>query len=92
MWSFGCILYEMFRYTIKESKFDERQFQKERYLFQGKSCYPLSPVKNQNGEAEKGKNCVDKLDQVNIIVKGLGANSTNDLSFLTSEHAVKYVD
>jgi len=92
MWSFGCILYEMFRYTIKDKSFDERQFQKERYLFQGKSCYPLSPVKNQNGEAEKGKNCVDKLDQVKIIVKGLGANSTNDLSFLTSEHAVKYVD
>lgn len=25
-------------------------------------------------------------------MKGLGVHSTNDLSFLTSEHAVKYVD
>ena len=75
MWSFGCILYELFRYTLKaDGKFDEKLFQKERYLFQGKSCYPLSPVKNANGEAEKGKNQVDKQDQVKIIVKGLGGN------------------
>ena len=52
MWSFGCILYELFRYTLKDdnSKFDEKEFQKERYLFQGKSCYPLSPVKAKESE------------------------------------------
>ena len=27
-----------------------------------------------------------------IIVKGLGAATSNDLAFLTSEHAVKYVE
>ena len=49
MWSFGCILYELLRYTLKKvDNFAYEDFQKERYLFQGDSCFPLSPCKVVN--------------------------------------------
>ena len=46
MWSFGCILYELIKYTLKGNK-QEAEFKKERYLLDGTSCFPLSPVKNE---------------------------------------------
>ena len=34
---------------------------------------------------------ISKFDQVKVILKDLGPQTNNDLSFLTSEHAVQYV-
>ena len=50
MWSFGCILYELLKYTIRDPAMSMDEFKKERYLFQGNSCYPLTPIKKKNGE------------------------------------------
>jgi len=50
MWSFGCVLYELIKYTIRNVDSEEEDFEKERYLFQGTSCFPLSPMKDENGE------------------------------------------
>jgi len=47
MWSFGCIIYELLKYIMRENNND---FKKNRYLFKGTSCFPLSPIKNDNGE------------------------------------------
>jgi len=72
-------------------------------LFKGTSCFPLSPLtenkeKNvsnkestQAPQAKSKKKVVGKDDQVRLILKALGPQSSNDLSFLTSTHAVKYV-
>jgi len=51
MWSFGCILYELLKYTIRDSSLPIDEFKKDRYLFQGTSCYPLTPAKKKEGEA-----------------------------------------
>ena len=65
IWSFGCILYELIRYTQKNDETFEKEFQKLRYLFQGTSCYPLSPCKNRQADPVKEtqeKHAISKLD------------------------------
>ena len=59
LWSLGCIIYELLMYisfTGNDEKF-KTDFQKARYLFQGNSCFPLSPFgKKEKGEKdEKGR-------------------------------------
>ena len=49
MWSFGCILYELLKYTKRDPSMSAEEFKEERYLFKGTSCYPLTPMK-KNGE------------------------------------------
>jgi len=50
MWSFGCVLYELLKYTIRDPHSDIKDFvDKERILFQGASCFPLSPVNHSKG-------------------------------------------
>jgi len=34
---------------------------------------------------------IGPTDQVKVILKSIGEQSTNDLSFLTSSHAIQYV-
>jgi mitogen-activated protein kinase 1/3 len=55
LWSMGCIVYELLMYiTFKGS--DEqfkKEFQKTRYLFQGNSCFPLSPFGKKDKDKEK---------------------------------------
>ena len=51
LWSFGCILHELLKYTLNKqdaSSFCYDDFSKVRYLFQGDSCFPLSPCKIAN--------------------------------------------
>lgn len=100
MWSFGCILFELLKYFTKDVKTFEKNFQKERYVFQGTSCFPLSPCKNDkndeiNAESKdkdgKKKKSVGQQDQIKVILRGLGAQTDADLSFLTSDHAITYV-
>ena len=50
MWSFGCILFEMLKFTTRDSQISTDEFKKERYLFKGTSCYPLTPIKKPDGE------------------------------------------
>lgn len=57
MWSLGCIVFEMLMYLL-HNKDDEayynEHFQALRFLFQGDSCFPLSPKdKNKNPESSK---------------------------------------
>jgi len=60
MWSFGCILYELLKYSIRDRNASIADFNtQERFLFKGASCFPLSPVKDQNGEKT---NIVAKTD------------------------------
>mmetsp|Transcript_363 Transcript_363/g.300 ORF Transcript_363/g.300 Transcript_363/m.300 type:complete len:138 (+) Transcript_363:2307-2720(+) len=102
LWSFGCIIYELLQYILYEQS--ETQFRKEfhriRYLFQGNSCFPLSPCnkddddgakKGAKKEGDKKYHVISKNDQVKVILKDLGIQSDNDLSFITSEHAIQYV-
>jgi hypothetical protein len=65
-------------------------------LFQGNSCFPLSPCGKDDKEQKDKKDdkklhVISKNDQVKVILKDLGIQSDHDLSFITSEHAIQYV-
>lgn len=97
MWGFGCILHELLRYIVDQG--DDAAFKdypKDRFLFQGQSCFPISPVRNfevnpAEAEGMQHKKVVGKQDQVLMILKGLGTQTDNDLSFITSDFTKKYV-
>jgi serine/threonine protein kinase len=74
MWSLGCIIYEILQYVQtnrSETFYDD--FPSKRYLFQGGSCFPISPcVKKQKVYADKKKRVIGKTDQMKVILRGLG--------------------
>ena len=79
MWSFGCIVFELLQYLVHNND-DEKQYNKEfqdiRFLFQGDSCFPLSPLdksKQKTGSDGKKQHCISKLDQVKVILRDIGA-------------------
>jgi len=48
MWSFGVIMHELIKLTLRGFTLSLEDFIKQRYLFKGTSCFPISPAKNQN--------------------------------------------
>ena len=50
LWSFGCICHELLQYVQKNSETFYEDFQQKRYIFQGGSCFPLSPCKKNQGD------------------------------------------
>lgn len=52
-------------------------------LFKGKTCYPLSPKREGEMEAE--------VDQLRLILKTLGKPAEGDLCFLEEKKHVEYV-
>ena len=48
MWSLGCIIYELIQYFFKNKNESDLSFNKDRILFKGKSCFPLSPCDKIN--------------------------------------------
>lgn len=96
MWSFGCIIFELLQYVQKNPDTFHKEFQQKRYLFQGGSCFPLSPCKKQKTEeksssSNKKFNMIGSTDQVKVILRSIGEQTDSDLSFLTSSHAIQYV-
>ncbi len=73
MWSFGCILFELIQFTIKTGT--SKEFSNDRYLFKGKSCFPLTPIDKKNDDLEMDgvtDGVVGQHDQMNVILRGLG--------------------
>jgi hypothetical protein len=65
-----------------------------RFLFQGDSCFPLSPLdksKQKTNKEGKKQHCISKLDQVKVILRDIGRQSESQLSFISSKHAISYV-
>ena len=60
MWSLGCIIYELLQYMYfkKDDLLFKKEFQKHRYLFQGYSCFPLSPCSDNNSKKNESKGSV----------------------------------
>jgi len=53
----------------------------------------LSPLDKQKNKSKEGKkqHCISKLDQVKVILRDIGHQSDNQLSFISSKHAISYV-
>ena len=62
---------------------------KNRVLFKGASCFPLSPRSNKN-EQYQNVNIISKQDQLYLTFKVLGKQTDEDLSFLSNDHMVDY--
>ena len=85
MWSLGCILFEMIHSTYKELP------SREKHAFQGDSCYPISPINKTAEQDEADVNVISKGDQMLCILRMLGDQNTNDLSFIANKKAKKYI-
>ena len=66
MWSFGCCLYELIHMMKSEHKI----------MFQGDSCYPLSPKIVNNTKL------LSNSDQVKIIINRIDPLKDQDLVFI----------
>lgn len=82
IWSLGCILSEML-FCITFEDFKDR----DRILFPGESCYPLSPSPYESNEEVDWQ----QDDQLNIIIQMIGGIDKQDASFITDKKAIKYI-
>lgn len=86
VWSLGCIYAELLG-MIKEhaaTHFDRGP------LFQGTSCFPLSP--DSNARVKKSGFPVTTQDQLNVIFKVLGTPTDEDIAFVTDDKAIEYLN
>ena len=93
LWGIGCILYELLFFTLindQSQKYIKSEFQNKRFLFQGDSCFPLSPTNKEDGSSAKS-HLVSKKDQVKVIIKTIGPQSDKHLSFISNANAITYV-
>lgn len=69
LWSLGCIIHELIQYlqyNKGETNF-RKEFQRIRYLYQGNSCFPLSPCDKNDDDKDKKEDKAD--DKVHVISK-----------------------
>lgn len=86
MWAVGCIFAEL----LMMMKENAPTFMDRKPLFPGKSCFPLSPAKQQL-EQRKGFPH-SKNDQLSMIFGVLGTPTEDDKSFVTDQKALDYLD
>ena len=88
VWSLGCIFGELMT-LIKENCINPYD---RKPLFPGKSCFPLSPPRDQsNIQRTNNAYPVDSRDQLNLIFDVIGTPSDDDVSFITDKHAKEYL-
>lgn len=91
IWSAGCIFAEMLNCLQNDST----QNLKDRILFPGNSCYPLSPKESKHFDSEDEEEVeykISKKDQMKYICRILGTPSSTDRSFISDEAATNYMD
>jgi mitogen-activated protein kinase 1/3 len=105
IWSMGCILAETLSCSqlqvdsnlnesgIQNDKSKRQQYitrkVKERFFFEGNSCYPISPVA---GQSSKEANVVSSDDQIIVINDRYGGLKSDDLSFISNSNIMDYQD
>lgn len=73
IWSLGCILSEMLYSTEVYKKDSRKDYKgKNKYLFPGLSCYPLSPCKEMIDSKDQDVNIISDQDQLKLILDRLG--------------------
>lgn len=88
VWSLGCIFGELMT-LLKDNCFNPLD---RKPLFPGKSCFPLSPPKDQTSLPKTNHGYpVDSRDQLNLIFDVIGTPSEEDMDFITDQHAKEYL-
>ena len=81
IWSLGVVLSELMR----SSNVYRKPVKKERFLFPGKSCYPISPAEGKEDEIQRD-------DQLFKILKRYPKHDLKaDFSFISSDEGMAYV-
>jgi mitogen-activated protein kinase 1/3 len=88
IWSLGCIFAELM-VLLKDNCINPYE---RKPLFPGKSCFPLSPPKDQSRIIKSNHGYpVDSRDQLNVIFEVIGAPKEEDMEFITDSHAKDYL-
>jgi mitogen-activated protein kinase 1/3 len=88
VWSLGCIFAELM-VLLKDNCINPYE---RKPLFPGKSCFPLSPPKDQSRIIKSNHGYpVDSRDQLNVIFEVIGAPNEEDMEFITDLHAKDYL-
>jgi mitogen-activated protein kinase 1/3 len=85
IWSVGCVFAELLQ-LLKKNITD---YHKRQALFQGTSCFPLSPSKNP--VVSIAGMPVSPGDQINVILATFGTPCENKMSFITDAKAKNYI-
>lgn len=89
VWSLGCIFGELMT-LLKDNCVSPYE---RKPLFPGRSCFPLSPPKDQSCIPKTNHGYpVDYRDQLNLIFDVIGTPSDEDMSFITDQHAKEYLN
>ena len=84
VWGLGCVFAELVRFTKPYHK--DWVPGEKKALFQGNSCYPISPRRDAR---KKKTSIVDADDQIIKILNVLGTNQ--DCSFFKNEETFDYL-
>jgi hypothetical protein len=60
-------------------------------MFQGNSCYPISPSESAKINSSSKNIYIDDDDQMFKICERMNLDVENDLSHLTNTHHIKYM-
>lgn len=97
IWSMGCILGELLTLTPAYSRMQQHiQAQNNnnyRFIFQGDSCYPISPcVEINSAETPNHEKCYSSDDQIAKIIRKLGFLSAQDKSYIEARSKLDYLE
>lgn len=96
IWAVGCIFGELLSINSEEPNFS---VSKRRPLFQGNSCFPLSPAQRPMVEKDDPilldnhyEFPIDRKDQLKIILNTIGTPQDEmDVSFISDKQAEEYI-
>jgi mitogen-activated protein kinase 1/3 len=92
VWSFACMLSEIIKCTLRSQKsLTMEEFVRDRILFKGASCFPVSPSQGATEEeAQDDTPTIDEDDQILKILQVLGHKQTFKKDFFESKRAYQY--
>jgi serine/threonine protein kinase len=90
LWSLGCIVSDIVNSSEALLKQHPTSDVRQRCLFKGNSCFPLSPKKS--GSDGSKSRVVSSGDQIIKILEILPALNSADKSFINDQSAIEYID
>lgn len=96
-WSMGCILGELLTltpsYARMQAHIQAQNNNNYRFVFQGDSCYPISPcVEINNSQTPNHEKCYSSDDQIAKIIRKLGYLGEADKSFIEAKSKLDYLE
>lgn len=88
IWSIGCVFAEL----LGMMKEHAPTYLDRKPLFPGKSCFPLSPDKKGKSKKKVNGFPISGTDQLGTIFHVLGTPSEDDISFVTDQKALEYLN